>query len=70
MSKLIGTVKFFKKDKGFGFIEIDKGHGDVFVHITDVQAAGYDGLAQNDRVEFEKVESKGRFKATNIKIIN
>lgn len=69
-TKLTGTVKFFKKDKGFGFIEINGGGDDVFVHISDVQDAHYDSLAKGDKVEFEKTENRGRFKATNIKIIN
>lgn len=70
MSKLNGVVKFFKKDKGFGFIEPVGGGADVFVHISDLQDAGYDGLAKGDKVAFEKTESRGRIKATGIKILN
>lgn len=70
MSKLKGTVNFFKKDKGFGFIEVEGGGDDVFVHISDVQDAHYDSLAKGDKVEFIKTENRGRFKATAIKIIN
>lgn len=71
MSKMTGTVKFFQKDKGFGFIEVTGGGGDVFVHIRDLEDAGYDGLAKGDKVEFEKTESRnGRTKATRIKILN
>jgi len=70
MSKLIGTVKFFKNDKGFGFVAPDDGTADVFVHISDLQEAGYDGLSKGDKVEFERVESRGRIKAKAIKIIS
>ena len=70
MNKLTGTVKFFKKDKGFGFISPDDGGDDVFIHITDLKSAGYDGIAKGDIVEFEKIENRGRFKAANIKITN
>lgn len=35
MSKLIGVVKFFSDQKGYGFIVGDEG-GDVFVHRTDL----------------------------------
>jgi len=70
MSKLTGTVKFFKNDKGFGFIAPDGGSDDVFVHISDLQAAGYSGISKGDKVEFERVENRGRMKATSIKIIS
>ncbi len=38
------TVKWFKADKGFGFVELDNGTGDAFLHIGAVQQAGYDAL--------------------------
>ena len=38
------VVKWFKADKGFGFVELANGTGDAFLHIGAVQAAGYDSL--------------------------
>lgn len=38
------VVKWFKSDKGFGFVELANGTGDAFLHIGAVQAAGYDAL--------------------------
>jgi CspA family cold shock protein len=38
------TVKWFKADKGFGFVELGNGTGDAFLHIGAVQAAGYEAL--------------------------
>jgi CspA family cold shock protein len=38
------TVKWFKSDKGFGFVELGNGTGDAFLHIGAVQQAGYDAL--------------------------
>jgi cold shock protein len=38
------VVKWFKPDKGFGFVELGNGTGDAFLHIGAVQAAGYEAL--------------------------
>jgi cold shock protein len=47
-----GTVKFFNTAKGFGFIELDEGGKDVFVHASALEAAGIRMLKQGDRVSF------------------
>ncbi len=36
------TVKWFKGDKGFGFVELANGTGDAFLHIGALQSAGYE----------------------------
>ncbi len=36
------VVKWFKADKGFGFVELSNGAGDAFLHIGAVQSAGYE----------------------------
>ncbi|MEU4323735.1 cold-shock protein [Nonomuraea dietziae] len=48
-----GTVKWFNDDKGFGFIAVDGGGPDVFVHFSAIDAGGFRSLAENQRVEFE-----------------
>ena len=37
-------VKWFKGDKGFGFVELANGTGDAFLHINALQSAGYDSV--------------------------
>ncbi|WP_282097462.1 cold-shock protein, partial [Pannonibacter phragmitetus] len=49
----MGTVKFFKADKGFGFITPDNGDADVFVHISAVERSGFQALDSGQRVSFE-----------------
>jgi CspA family cold shock protein len=48
-----GTVKWFNAEKGFGFISIDGGGADVFVHFSAIDGSGYRTLEENQRVEFE-----------------
>lgn len=48
-----GTVKFFKSDKGFGFITPDEGEADVFVHISAVERSGMATLDSGQRISFE-----------------
>jgi CspA family cold shock protein len=47
-----GTVKFFNRAKGFGFIEPDEGGKDIFVHASALEAAGIHALNEGDRVSF------------------
>jgi CspA family cold shock protein len=52
-----GTVKWFNADKGFGFIEVDGGGADVFVHFSAIaDTGGYRSLDENQRVEFETTQ--------------
>jgi CspA family cold shock protein len=52
-----GTVKWFNAEKGFGFIEVDGGGADVFVHFSAIaDTGGYRSLDENQRVEFETTQ--------------
>jgi CspA family cold shock protein len=48
-----GTVKWFNAEKGFGFIQVDGGGPDVFVHFSAIKGDGYRSLDENQKVEFE-----------------
>jgi CspA family cold shock protein len=50
-----GTVKWFNGQKGYGFIQPDAGGKDVFVHISAVEKAGYDSLAEGTKVSFDVI---------------
>lgn len=51
-NKLIGLVKWFNAEKGFGFISPQDGSKDVFVHFSAIQNGGYKTLVENQKVEF------------------
>lgn len=64
-----GTVKWFNGTKGYGFIAPDDGGNDVFVHITAVQAAGLQGLEENQKVNYElETGRNGKQAATNLTV--
>ncbi len=65
MTRTQGTVKWFSKDKGYGFIQRE-GDSDVFVHHTAIQGSGFRTLEEGERVEFEVVEDPRGFKAQNV----
>ena len=60
-----GIVKWFDDKKGYGFIEKDEG-GDVFVHHTGIQGAGFKSLSDGDRVTFDVEEGNRGLKAVNV----
>ena len=62
-----GKVKWFNPQKGFGFIEPEDGGGDVFVHISAVEGAGWKTLDDGQKVEYELQEERGKQSATNLK---
>lgn len=70
--RVTGKVKWFKDDKGFGFITRDDGQPDVFVHWTGIsgpRGGARKSLEIGQRVEFDIVQSEKGPKAANVAAI-
>lgn len=68
MAHQTGTVKWFNKNKGFGFIAPDGGDADVFVHITAVEKAGMSILNEGQKIQFETEINKKNQKPAAINL--
>lgn len=64
-----GTVKWFNPDKGFGFINVDGGGEDVFVHFTAIEASGFRSLDENQRVEFDVTQGQRGQQAERVRAL-
>jgi len=64
-----GKVKFFNSQKGFGFIQRDEGGEDVFVHISQVERAGLEGLAEGQELQFNLVDRGGKISAADLQVV-
>ncbi len=60
-----GKVKWFNKEKGFGFIEREDGN-DVFVHFSAINQDGFKTLQEGETVEFDIVEGPKGLQAANV----
>ncbi len=63
-----GTVKWFKDEKGYGFIQQDGGE-DVFVHHTAIQADGFRTLREGQKVEFDVTQGPKGLQAQNVRAV-
>lgn len=64
---LLGTVKWFNSQKGYGFIAQESGK-DVFFHVTQLEKIGLKRLEDGQRVGFELYDDRGRIAAGNLKL--
>lgn len=61
-----GTVKWFKDDKGYGFITPDEPGDDLFVHHSAIQGNGYKSLAEGAKVSYDAEQGQKGPSAANV----
>lgn len=62
---LVGKVKWFNNEKGYGFI-IKENYDDTFVHYSQIQDEGFKTLEEGQVVEFELVTGDKGLQAQNV----
>lgn len=62
---MVGRVKWFNNEKGFGFIEREGGE-DVFVHFSAIQGDGFKSLDEGQEVQFDIVKGDRGPQAANV----
>jgi cold shock protein len=63
--RIIGTVKWFNGEKGYGFLSRENGP-DVFVHFSAIEGNGYRSLTEGQQVEFAVEQGPKGLQATNV----
>ena len=65
---MIGRVKWFNNEKGYGFIEY-KENEDIFVHYSTIESDGFKTLSEGQYVEFTLVDTSKGYQALNVKLV-
>jgi CspA family cold shock protein len=63
-------VKWFNSGKGFGFIAVEGGGEDVFVHFSAITGSGYRSVDEGQRVEFDITQGQKGPQAENVRVID
>lgn len=66
---MTGKVKWFKAEKGYGFITVEGQSEDIFVHFSAINADGYKTLEEGQTVEFDVVEGDRGPQAANVTVV-
>ncbi len=64
-----GKVKWFKADKGYGFITAEGNDKDIFVHYSAINIDGFKTLEEGQTVEFDIIEGDRGPQASNVTVV-
>ena len=66
--RVVGTVKWFNGDKGYGFLAREGGP-DVFVHYSAIQSEGFRNLQEGQKVEFTIENGPKGLQAASVRVV-
>ena len=69
VQQLTGTIKWYSKKQGFGFVAPDNGGGDVFIHHSVLPQNGHSPIAPGDRITFAVEQGKKGPTATAVALL-
>ena len=69
MNRQQGTVKWFSRDKGWGFVRLEDG-SEIFVHHSDIEGEGHKTLQDDEPVEFSVEEMEKGPRARQVTRLN
>ena len=62
-------MKWFNAEKGYGFIALDGGERDAFVHISALERSGLTSLGEGQPVIVDVVEGRKGLEAARVRLI-
>ncbi len=68
-----GTVKWFKSDKGYGFVTDESTNEDIFVHFSGITGEGFKSLEEGQKVTFDTEtdpKDSSKKKAVNVTVVS
>jgi CspA family cold shock protein len=63
---MIGRVIWFRLDKKFGFVELEGGNGEVFLHIFVLKMAGYVSVPAGTLLDVNVERHDGRQRVVKV----
>ena len=64
--QMTGKVKWFKAEKGYGFITVEGQSKDIFVHFSAIQGEGFKSLDEGQAVTYDLTEGARGMQAANV----
>lgn len=64
-----GKVKWFNSKKGYDFIQPQDNSNDVFIHVSELERAGYNNLNTDQNVSYDLDTKRAKPQAVNLKLI-